>query len=467
MTGTPAHDHVRFVRPAGLPHQVALWDDVTPNRELAMIGGLGMGKTLALAVKLALISAANAPCLGGLVVPTYPMFDRIHRREWPVLFQQLGADVRVTGAQQPVVQFPWGSELIVYSGEKPEAIVGSNLAFAGMDEPAQQPLEAYERITVRVREPRASLRQIVLTGTPEGLPSWFADRFDLDSVATDVGTGWSRRTIRATQWHPEARHYVGRLRETYGHDEALFRTYARGEFVPLHTGLCYKSFDRTRHVTADVAYTPALPVVVACDFNVDSMRWEILQIHPGRIEVLDEVALGANGSVQEAARAVVDRYAPGRGTKAWHHGEVIVAGDAAGKARTQTGDTCYDVMLPILRAAFHAGVSLRVPAGNPPQRDRVETLNYHLASVAGPGRVVAIHLACRELIADLAQNVWRPGTAEIAKSNTPPESLRTHAADALGYAVWQLAAIQRPSLVATAPTEDAMRYHDPVLEARF
>lgn len=271
--------------------------------------------------------------------------------------------------------------------------------------------------------------QLAVTGTPEGIPSWYADVFDIHKITEGAG-GWTRRTIRANRWHPDVADYRDRLVETYSFSQPLLDTYMRGQFVPLRQGRAYSAFDPATHVVSSLPEQPAgLDLYVGADFNIDSMRWVVGYLLPDEVQIIGEIALGANGSTSLAARELVERYGN-------RHRRVVVCGDAAGRARSTAGRIDYTVVREELRGHFR-DVTIDVAASNPRQKDRVDAVNYHLS---GRGRNVAIHVSCRELIRDLQQVVWKQGArVELDKSNP---SL-THASDGFGYLIWQKA---RPSV---------------------
>lgn len=425
----------------GLPHQEQFWADQT-SRELAMIGPLGCGKTYGLAVKQLLLRLANAKCDGLLLVPTHGMAERIHKREWPAIWESLGFPVEVQH-QRGCFRWPWGTFTWLMSAEEPDRMKGVNVGDAMVDEPGQISREAYDVACSRIRHPLSAVKQMALAGTPEGI-NWLADLFG------DPDPQSGRRTIWSRHWHASLADYPEKLKATYGYDRALFDTYARGAFVPLRQGRAYNQFSRATHV-CELIHERRLPMVLACDFNVDAMRWEVLQLLPGEIRVIDEIALGQGGSTQEAAREFVRRYQG-------QCFDLTVTGDAAGQARSTSGSTDYAVLREELRPHFPA-VRFNVPAANPRVHERVQLVNYHLA---GRSRKTYIDPKCRELILDLERVAWRPGTTEIDKA---ADLLRTHASDALGYALWQLA----PTLAACRPEvpEPAFRDPDPILEAAF
>jgi hypothetical protein len=401
----------------GLPHQIDLWTDTTDHARIGLVGPYGCGKSLALAIKQALLRQDNPECDGMLVVPTYSMFRLVHHREWPGIWRSLGMEVRWRAGSDSCWEWPWGARTWVRSAETPDRLAGPNLSDVSFDEPGQMHRDAWDRGSIRKRDPRANYRQCVLTGTPEGI-NWFADIFDNPEPPN--------RTIRARGWHPSLAGEEQRIRDTYGYDESLFKAYGRGEFVPLRQGRCYQHFSRSKHVVAAPKHDPHVPLVLACDFNVDIMRWEVMQFGPDWIRVLDEIKLGASGSTQDAAREFVNRW------QSRHKGRVTVTGDAAGQARSTSGRTDYQVIREELAGVNWWDVSEQIPKGNPKQKDRVDATNYHLA---GRGKTVEIAEHASELIRDLERVRWKPGTTGIDKSDLT----LTHASDAATYAVWMLA----------------------------
>ncbi len=76
----------------------------------------------------------------------------------------------------------WEGRIWLGSGDKPDSLKGSNLAWAGIDEPFIQKKEVFDQMIARVRHPEANHLEIFLTGTPEQL-NWgyeLSNRTDLD-----------------------------------------------------------------------------------------------------------------------------------------------------------------------------------------------------------------------------------------------------------------------------------------------
>ena len=75
---------------------------------------------------------------------------------------------------------------------------------------------------------------------------------------------------------------------------------------------------------------------------------------------------------------------------------------------------------------------MRVPAANPAVRDRINAVNARFLNAAGE-RALFVDPRCRELIADLEQVAYKPGSSQLDKESDPA---RTHTSDALGYYLW-------------------------------
>lgn len=402
----------------GLSHQRELWKDFTEG-ETAIVGPLGCGKSFGLAIKQIILRRANAGVDGMLVTPTFTMARGIHIPEWPKIWKSFGLDVRYETQRQAFL-WPWGDRTWIRSAENPARLAGPNLGDVTFDEPGQIVREAYERGSARARHPNARMRQIVFGGTPEGM-NWFADLF--------AAPGQGRRTIWGRSWHKSLAHYYPqKLVDLYGYDESLLDSYGRGKFVPLRVGRCYGPFDRATHQALEPQYDPQLPLILSCDFNIDMMRWEVLQMTHREARFLDEIALGRNGDTAMAAKEFVSRW--GRR----HRNRVIVTGDRSGNARSTSGPTDYQIIQEELKRAQFAGVGLSLAPKNPPHRHRVHNTNYHLS---GRGLQVLLSKRCEELAKDWERVAWKKGTQKAEIDKDDPE--RTHASDAGDYSLWQLA----------------------------
>jgi hypothetical protein len=111
-------------------------------------------------------------------------------------------------------------EILFRSGDQPERIVGANLGFALIDEPALQSEEVFKRVLARVRDPKARRRQLALAGTPEGL-NWFFE------LSKDPNVHVIRAKTKDNFFLPPE--YLSGLLDRYTPEE--IRAYTEGEFV--------------------------------------------------------------------------------------------------------------------------------------------------------------------------------------------------------------------------------------------
>ena len=111
---------------------------------------------------------------------------------------------------------------------------------------------------------------------------------------------------------------------------------------------------------------------------------------------------------------------------------VVVYGDASGAAMQTTGSSDYQIIKRFFAARL-ATVQYRVPAANPPVRDRVSLMNSKLRNANGE---VCLYVdpKCRELIDDFEQVSYQEDSGQIDKDR---DRKRTHLSDALGYLIWQ------------------------------
>ncbi len=383
---------------------------------IAMVAPLGTGKTYYLAWKCYILARINGQLPGLLVVPTYNMAKRTHAVEWPVMLAQFGIQIEWRPGKM-AFEWPWGATTWVVSAENPQRLAGPNMAYVLYDEPGQMDVEAWERGSGRCRHPLAKLRQIVLGGTPEGL-NWFADKFD-EPKGRCI-------TIRGNTWHPDMAHYPKQLVELYGHDDSLLSAYAKGMFVPLRKGRCYRFFDRKKHVGL-TTWNPNLSLVLGCDFNVDHMSWVIMQISKDAIMIHDEIALGPGGSTESAIKKFIERY------KDWKN-RIVVCGDSSGKHRhTNATKTDYGIMKEAFRDANFEDVVFRIPKANPRQKDRIDRTNYHMSNRGRNFKIMTD--ACPRLVKDFERVVYKEGSTNIEDRDHD----LTHASSASDYAIWMLA----------------------------
>jgi hypothetical protein len=304
------------------------------------------------------------------------------------------------------------STILLRSADQPTKLRGTNLAWMGMDEPGLCSKEAFTDAAGRVRV--GPIRLIFLTGTPEGVDSWFCDLFQ-----SPIAPYYA---IRGMVRHPDvARHYEAKLEAIYRGNEALLAAYLRGEFVPLTSGRVYPGFSPIRSVRNDIQPDENLDLLLGCDFNVHPLAWVVCQSDGTCLRVLCD--LSVDGTTEEATHEFIRRF-PRLGHKT---GCIRIYGDRSGKSRgTRTVETDYSILSRILQDHGWE-VSLCVPEANPPVTDRVNSTNNLFA-----GDLCLVSDSSVNLIRSLSGTVWKPGTRDIYK---PAGETLTHWSDALGYLI--------------------------------
>jgi Terminase large subunit, T4likevirus-type, N-terminal/Terminase RNaseH-like domain len=405
-------------------------------------GPIGSGKSLALTYEALFLSALNAGLLGVIGAPTYPMLrDTTQRTMFEVLANE---DIPFRFHKtENIIELPsppfCGAEILFRSLDEFERLRGTNLAWFGIDELTYCPPQAWSRLQGRLRHPAAMRRCGFAAWTPKGF-DWVYEKF-----ISDPKPGY-----RCTLASPRENKYVTATGMydalAAGYDERLYRQEVLGEYLSLSSGAAYYAFDRRKNVSQQV-YDRRLPICWSLDFNVNPMCSVIAQIQDitsrtdmlnGRrvlvVSVLDELFL-ADSNTPEACQEFVER------TKEYvrlsETGQLMVQiyGDASGSRRqTAVGagaNSDWAVIRDFFRSQRHYSVTFRYRSSNPAVRDRVAAVNAALCNSTQVRRVF-IDPRCKNLIRDLEQVVYKPGTTTLDQTTDPQ---RTHVSDALGYLI--------------------------------
>jgi hypothetical protein len=312
-----------------------------------------------------------------------------------------------------------GSRILFRAVDDFERLRGTNLAWFGLDELTYTAEEAWLRLEGRLRDPCADRLCGFAVWTPKGY-DWVYRRFIRDRVE-----GYD--AILATAF--ENRHILARVPDFYerlkhSYDSRFFQQEALGEYLSLHSGIVYQSFDRNRNVKP-LEVNPLRPVLWALDFNVDPMSSVIAQIEGSEIRVLDEIVL-RRASTENACEEFHSRYPN-------FQAGIVIYGDASGKKLQTAGTTDYEIVREYFRRAGYTNMQFRVPARNPSIRARVGLMNSKLWS-ANEEAQVFVDPRCKELIRDFEEVSYKAESNVIDKDR---DLSRTHLSDALGYLIWQ------------------------------
>lgn len=191
----------------------------------------------------------------------------------------------------------------------------------------------------------------------------------------------------------------------------------------------YPNWSDHIHVDDSVSLIEALPLCVACDFNVNPCIWEVCQIVRGsHLHVFDEIALGpidVDGMVKELR----NRYPT-------HSAPVIFYGDATGRATTVHANTGAWDLVRLHMSGYPVPVEYRVLQSNPPVTDRLGAVSSRLQDADGRSWI-RVHPRCMELIADGNEVVLddKGNREKQVYDREDPYHRRTHAFSAIGYLI--------------------------------
>ena len=382
-------------------------------------GPVGSGKSQALcqeAIRLAYVNAGRTGLVGA---PTYPMLRGATQAALLELMDENGIPYEWNKSENNLTLTDCGSKILLRPVEEYERLRGTNLAWFCIDELTYSVEEVWTRLEARLRDPKAKQLCGFAAWTPRGF-DWVYERFIVNPVeGYDV---FLAKPFENSHLLDEVPDYYERLKRSY--DEKFYSQEVLGEYVSLHSGQVYSSFDRARNV-AHLKVDPMLPLRWALDFNVDPMSSVVTQVVDGRIVVLDEISL-PRATTLDACEEFWRRYGS-------HSGGLLIYGDATGQRMQTSGATDYQMVGDFMRRQRVQGFQMKVGASNPAVSERVNLMNAKLRNADGDVSLV-VDPRCRELIKDFEQVSYKPGSGVMDKERDPK---RTHLSDALGYLVWQ------------------------------
>ena len=412
--------------------QAAVMANLT-HPDVYMLGGYGCGKTHCCAHKGLQLLGINPGLTIGAVAQTYvaarkdlvPAFKDIlgwcywQKGEARIPFKK-GRDWNYNETNHTFGIKHLGKIQIV-SAEDPDRLKGETWAAAVGNEPGLWPEMSYLNLLARTRDPRARFIQRCYFGTPEGF-NWLHEHSVARHPKAQFGGDPKVRVYFSDThdavWLPSS--YVESLEDVY--DDDLIEEKVRGRFVHVGSGACFAKFNRNTHVVQQ-AYSPNVRLVLCLDFNIAPGIAIVAQElpHPdGRqmcVHALSEITL-KRGTTADVIQEFCRQY-PAKD----YGGELVICGDATGKAQHATGAICYDEVYRVLRE--HGwDYADQTPTVNPPISDRVAISNRGFEK-----GLVTVSPACVLLIKDLEQVVWLEGTRTIDKSN----KALTHHSDAFTY----------------------------------
>lgn len=269
--------------------------------------GAGAGKTFTGATWI-LKQALEKPGSRGMAVsPSHPQMEQSLLPHLIDILRQSGLypkHIRYNGRAMRF-DFPWnGSRFWLRSADRPESLLGADLAWIYGDEVALWRHNAWRYCTGRLRQPGYE-NQFAITMTPKGR-NWAFKRLSVPNE--------NRRIIRATTFDNVYIRETGlweRMQEDYGEGTSFWEQEAKGEYV-AYEGIIYPYFSPVNHVRKLPANTKFDVVIAGVDWGWSNpFVMLVLGITSlGHVWVLDEVYETERGSdwMQERARTLRRTY---------------------------------------------------------------------------------------------------------------------------------------------------------------
>jgi phage terminase large subunit len=374
------------------------------HKHTLLAGGVGSGKSFA-GTHFVIKNLATQPQTQGLIVAnTYQQLRDVSVAALFVQFAEVGIPYQFNKNEMSIQVGP--TTILCRSAEKHENWKGIEVGFVWFDEAAYAKPQAYETILARLRHPKATKHQTLLTTTPKGF-NWVHEYY-IGSKKTAEHHMIQAKTASNRHLPPD---YSESLRSQY--DDLLSAQELEGEFVNVTAGRIYYAFKREENV-GPVDWDRGYPLWAGLDFNIDPMAGVIGQVIPTlgghKLHIIDEFFL-RNSNTEAMSKAIKAKYGP----------EVTIVPDSTGIKRT-TNANVSDIH--ILKTHF-----TRVSPGiNPFRVDRYASVNGAFAN-----GLVVINPRCENLIRDLETVAYKKGSNEPETSS----HLLTHISDALGYLIYK------------------------------
>ena len=324
-----------------------------------------------------------------------------------------------------------GATISVIGMDKPERIEGRPWDELYLDEFAEYKPGIWSRTILPALSTEGRLGKVWIYGVPR--PS-----SDFRRLAEDARTdpewayfNWPSSTVVSQEVLENARRTM---------DPLTFAQEFEAKRVSF-SGRAYYQFDRETHGKPGVRaqfYNPRAPLIVALDFNVDPGVAAIGQevTHPtlGLIDAwFGQVWIERGSNTPMVCRKIVQDWGN-------HEGDVLLDGDATGGRRStqnEYGGGDWAFVDEILGRHFTGRYCRMVGKSNPPQRDRLASMNSRLCSTAGDVRTLVDQDYCPKIIRDFEEvQLVKGGSGELDKDRKRFPDL-TDISDAIGYSVYR------------------------------
>lgn len=401
-------------------------------------GGLGSGKTFGavLLFILRLLQNNRVP-LSWAVAPTYtlardvliPTFIEVGTKQ---LGWREGRDFRLYKSIPYRIRLRHGTDIVFHSGDKPEHLVGANIAnFLITEYGIQNPL-VLQKCLDRARV-KNKICQGFVEGTPEGL-NHYAELANFEGYNSETNTRCYRLHTKDNPHN--ATGYLERLERTYKHDPQRLLAYTEGYFTPFTKGTAYWEFHQSHDVAELPHADPNRTITISWDFGVNPLAtvasqkhlipsWDIMKEEHHFYWASTGQAKGIIGAVAEFISAhdpLIYRNTP-----------IEIDGGHDGYSGSHLSETSAFEMIRGLLAQKYSRVSVVAAKSAPTVKERLQHVNQAFTE-----RAIKVSNKALPLIDGLSRSRLKPGTWELDKKQNDD---RTHFPDAMCHPIlreWRL-----------------------------
>ncbi len=323
-----------------------------------------------------------------------------------------------------IIPLTGGRNVFYKSGQEYQNLRSESLDGLIIDECRQQAKELWTQVTMPMLGRRNGWADFY--STPMGF-DWFYDLYE----ESKNDPNWARFHAPSTEawWWTEEQIALAKKTMT----EAEFAQEIMAEFRNITSGQAYGNFGA--HSKRKIPYSPYLPIDVYMDFNISPLAWTLAQFNrsAGTIHCHEEIHIERTASPFDGANALVARLRklPFDVNRA---GGIVIIGDFSGGATQRTShQSDYDIVYQVLRKAGIMFRSMTPTTGNPPVKDRVNSVNAALLTADGTVRLTLDPDECPKLVNDFERQTWKK---TIHPELDPgPAKMLGHHADGVGYGV--------------------------------
>lgn len=368
-------------------------------------GGYGSGKTWAGSL-LGIMLARKYPGSRGLVgAKEYELVKNTTLQSYIEHLDIMGyikdRDYKYNKIDKKII-FSNGSEILFKGLDDPEKFKSLNLHWAEIEEASQISDNSFKQLLGRLRntniKPEWKNFKYRLFGhtNPQPNKGWIWKRF-VENPKENY-----RLIIAPTSENvflPE--HFVDSLKDEY--DPEYYRINVLGEFGNYSSGLVVKNFGKENE--RETEYNKNLPIVLACDFNVDPMCWEIAHKDDENFYYFDELAI-ENTSTQACIEEFIRRYPD-------HRAPIIICGDASGDWRNAAAEATNYMI--IRNALMNKGyeVEFKLRNFNPPVLRRIQAFNARVCNAKGERHIFVHPKKCKWLLHNMYNLMFKEGTSIV------------------------------------------------------